>query len=64
MASAFDGGREFTLVLCAGSRLASRPDFTVFGNETAQEIRRFIIDYDVFIGTELANLRPGYIPPE
>jgi hypothetical protein len=62
--SALDSGRELTLMLRAGPRLAAWPDFAVFGYEAAQEIGLFVINSRVFIRAELADFRPGDITPE
>jgi hypothetical protein len=64
VASALNRGGKLTLVLCAGSRLATWADFAIFGYEAAQEIALFIINYGILIGAELADLRAGDIAPE
>jgi len=63
MTSAFDRGRQLTLVFGAGAGLAAWADFAIFGYEAAQKIGLFIVDYSIFVSTELANLRSGNIAP-
>jgi hypothetical protein len=57
MASAFDCPGQFSLVFGTGASLASRADFSVFYNESAECIRLFIVDGDIPVGTELAEAR-------
>lgn len=56
MAGAFDGMGQDALVFCAGTGLAPRADFAFLGGEAAQDIDLFVIDRQVFICTELADL--------
>ena len=56
MAGAFDGVCQGALVFGAGTCLAARPDFAFFGCEAAQDIHLFVINSQVFVGAELANL--------
>jgi hypothetical protein len=50
-------------MFCAGSGLAAGTDFSVFHDVAAEQIGVFVIKFDFFICTKLANLRPGRIIP-
>ena len=54
--SAFDGTGQLTLMACARARLAPRPDLAFFGDEPAQQIILFVVDLDILISAELADL--------
>jgi hypothetical protein len=56
MTGALDGVGKSSLMFCACASLAAWADLAFFGCETAQDIDLFIIDCQVFIGAELANL--------
>jgi hypothetical protein len=47
--------RDFALVLCAGARLPARADFTIFRNESPQQIGIFIIQCYGMVGAKQAN---------
>jgi hypothetical protein len=57
MPGTFDGSRQLALVFSTGTRLAARPYFAIFVNETPQDINVFVIDYNAFICTKLAGTR-------
>ena len=56
MAGTFDGVSQGALVLCAGAGLAARTDFAFFGCEATQDIDLFVVDCQVLVCTELADL--------
>jgi hypothetical protein len=63
MAAALDSSGQLTLVACARASLAARADLTFFSYITAQQVNQFVIDFDVLIGTKLADLWAGNISP-
>lgn len=60
MAGAFDGRCQGALMQSACAGLPSWADLAIFSDEAAQHIRAFIVDADVLVCTELANLGPRY----
>jgi hypothetical protein len=62
LAGAFYCIRNFALVLCAGTRLTARADFTIVTHITAKQFYRLVIDQDTFVGAELANARLSVKP--
>jgi hypothetical protein len=61
MAGAFNCTGQGALVFGASTGLAAWADLPFFRYETAQNVRLFIINRQVFIGTELADLWAGII---
>jgi hypothetical protein len=61
MAGTFDSATQLALVFGAGTGLTARADFAFFGNESAQDIRLFVINCHMPICTELAYFRAGVI---
>jgi hypothetical protein len=57
MAGAFDGASQGALMTGAGAGLSPWPDLAAFENEAAKHLGVFIIDFQSFFRTELAN--PG-----
>ena len=57
-----DGGSQRALVTGTGACLAARPDFTFFSRKTTQHVGLFVINLNVLIGAELADLRSSYVP--
>lgn len=55
--SAFYGSSQFALMPGAGTSLAARSDLSLFGDKAAQDITEFIVDVQILVGTELADLR-------
>jgi hypothetical protein len=62
MAGALDGVCQLTLVASAGPCLTTRANFALFGYKAAKHINGFVIDFDIFVGAELAYFRSSYIP--
>jgi hypothetical protein len=56
VAGTLDGAGELALVASASASLAAWADFAFFGYKTAKNIDLFVIDRDIFICAELANL--------
>ena len=61
MTGAFNCTSQFALVLGACTSLPARADFAFVGDETAQDIRLFIVNRHVFVGAKLADFRAGVI---
>src|SRR5439155_10702410 len=55
-ARALDGDADLALVLRAIARDAPRDDLAAIGDEVFEGLRIFVIDIDVLIGAEPANL--------
>jgi hypothetical protein len=55
MSSAFDGNSQVTLMTGASAGLAAGANFAVFGDETAQIFRLFIVNGRVAVGTKLTK---------
>jgi hypothetical protein len=62
VAGALNGVGQLALVTGASPGLATRANLALFGYIAAQQISRFVIDFNIFIGAELANFRSSYIP--
>ena len=60
MAGAFNGGSQSALMQSASPGLPSWADLTIFGDEAAQHISAFIIDADILVCAELADLGSRY----
>lgn len=60
MAGAFDGGCQSALMQSAGAGLPSWTDLTFFGDEAAQHICALVVDADILVCAELADLRSRY----
>lgn len=60
MAGAFDGGSQSALMQSAGAGLPSWADLAIFGDEAAQHVCAFVIDADILICAELADLGTRY----
>jgi len=56
MAGTFNGVSQGALVLCAGAGLAAWTDFAFFGCEASQYIDLFVVDCQMFVCAELADL--------
>jgi len=52
-----DGSGQAALVFCAGTGLSTGTNFAIFMHKSTQQIRVFVIDYQVFIGAKLAGAR-------
>jgi hypothetical protein len=63
MASAFDGAGQGALVFGTGARLPARADFAIVGNIAPENIHLFVVDYGIFVRTELAFTRAGIEAP-
>jgi hypothetical protein len=63
MAGVLDGTRHLTLVASAGASLAARPDFSIFGNISPQQVYILIIDCNIVVGTKLADARVSVKTP-
>jgi hypothetical protein len=59
---AFYRAGQFALVLGACPCLASRADFALVSDKPAQNIHKFVINVQILVGAELADLRFGIIP--
>ena len=57
MAGTLDGSGERPLVAGAGACLPSWADSAIFGDEAAKKIVALIIDGDILVCAELADLR-------
>ena len=62
MAGALDSTCHFSLVAGASASLAAGANFPLFRNETAQHINLLVINFQIFIRTELADLWAGNVP--
>jgi len=56
MARLFDGGRYEALMLRACACLAAGADLSLFGYVFAQQVGLLVIDFQQFVGAELAKL--------
>jgi hypothetical protein len=62
MAGAFNRVGQLALVASASARLTARADLAFFGYIATQQIYGLIVNLDVLIHTELADLGPGNVP--
>jgi hypothetical protein len=63
MASPLYSPGEFALMSGAGTGLPARPDFSVVGNITPQNINLLVVNHSVAVGTKLTNSGTGVIAP-
>jgi len=63
LAGALDGAGKGALMQGAGTGLAAGADFAFFGYKAAKHIGGFVINFEAFISTELANFGSGDIAP-
>lgn len=61
MAGAFDGGSQGALMQCASPGLPSWSNLAIFSYEAAQHINVFVINADILISAELADLGSRYV---
>ncbi len=61
MTGAFDGGSQGALMQCAGPGLPSWSDLAIFRDEATQHIRILVVDTDILVYAELADLGARYI---
>jgi hypothetical protein len=63
VASTLDSNRQLALVTGASACLAAWSDFAFFGYKPAEDINLCVIDRNILICTELANLGARYVAP-
>jgi len=63
MTGTLDGPSKLPLVAGAGAGLTAGANFTFFGYKTPKNIDLLIIDGDILIGAELANLGARNVTP-
>ncbi len=63
VACSLDGPGQLPLMAGAGAGLTAGANFTFFGHKAPQNINLLVIDGDILIGAELANLGARNVAP-
>jgi hypothetical protein len=63
MPGTFNGFSQLSLVFCARTRLATRPDLPFFADKALHHINLLVIDLRGRVSAKLADPRAGIIPP-